>query len=408
MADAYPTLRGDIDAAPAERDGETFYILYDRAGVTGSRLLVSPLGLLIAGRMDGSASILEITDILSREMGEPVACGEVERVVEALDNAFFLEGARFQDYQAQAARDFRAAPVREAGSAGSAYSAGATELTAELDRMLAEAPPSEEAVVMDGKRPRGVVVPHIDFMRGGAGYGQVYGMLSRLPKPETVVVIGTAHTPLHEMYSLCEKDFATPLGVVGVDHGLCGEIRGALGPGADRDLLAHRGEHSIELQAVWLRHVYGGDVRIVPILAGSLGDYLEGDRDPEDAMREPAVRKLADCLRAATEKGGVMLMASADLSHVGPRFGDNREVTNHFLAEVEEADRDYLEAVAESPVSGLESLASHRDRHHVCGSACIFAAGLALEDARAKLLGYHQAVTPEMRQAVTFAGMFLE
>lgn len=407
MADAFPKLRGEIDAAPASRDGENFYILYDRAGVTASRLLVSPLGLLIAGRLDGSVSILDISDNLSREFGGGIACAEVEKIVDALDEALFLDGSRFHDYQAQAARDFRAAPVRVAGSAGSAYSDEPAALAKELDRMLAEAPPSEEAASFADAHPRGVVVPHIDYMRGGPGYGQAYRMLADAPAPRTVVVIGTAHMPLRERFSLCDKDFDTPLGRVGVDHDAADRLRRSVRHLADidYDILAHRGEHSIELQAVWLRHVYGDRVRIVPLLASSVGEFLDGDRQPEEATREPVLRAVTECLSEIAAEGGVMLMASADLSHVGPRFGDAREVTNQFLAEVEEVDRDYLEAVADGAVDGLASLARHGDRHHVCGSACVFTLGLALSDADVRLLGYHQAATPEMRQAVTYASM---
>lgn len=410
MPNAYPKLRGEIDAAPAQRDGETYYILYDRAGITASRLLVSPMGLLIAGRLDGLSPILEIADNMSREYGGTVACQEVERIVDALDQALFLDGSRFQDYQAQAARDFHAAAVRLPGSAGSAYDDDPVRLAAELDKMLDEAPQPEEAAGRREGFPRGVIVPHIDFMRGAAGYGQCYRHLSTLPAPRTVVVLGTAHVPLHERFSLCEKDFSTPLGTVRVDRDLAGNIRRALGQhnDPDRDLLAHRGEHSIELQAVWLRHIYGDGVTIVPLLAASVGEFLDGDREPAEASREAAFHRLSACLAEAVAGGEVMLMASADLAHVGPRFGDEQEITNHFLAEVEEADRDYLEAVAVDPVSGLESLAAHADSHHVCGSACIFTMGLALPGAKARLLGYHQAVTPEMRQAVTFAAMAFE
>ncbi len=410
MPEAYPRLRGEIDAAPAERDGETYYILYDRAGVSGSRLLTSPLGLLIAGRLDGTASVLDIADALGREYGGGFACDEIERVVSALDDALFLDDARFQDFQAQAARDFRDEPVRRAESAGSAYEDDPALLAAALDRILAEAPPPEEAGGADGAFPRGIIVPHIDYPRGAAGYGQAYGALQNAPAPRTVVVIGTAHTPLQERYSLCEKDFETPLGPVRTNRALCADIRRALGgrAGRDRDLLAHRGEHSIELQAVWLRHVYGDAVDIVPILAGSLGEFIDGDLRPDEAGRDPAVRAMASCLGEAVSRGGVMLMASADLAHVGPRFGDAREITDRFLAEVEELDRDYLEALSAGADSALESLASHRDSMHVCGSACIHAVGLALSGARTRLLGYHQAVTPEMRQAVTFAAMTFE
>jgi AmmeMemoRadiSam system protein B len=412
MPEAYPRLRGEIDAAPAERDGETYYILYDRAGVSGSRLLASPLGLLIAGRLDGTASVLDIADALGREYGGGFACDEIERVVRALDEALFLDDARFQDFQAQAARDFRDAPVRRAESAGSAYDDDPAALAAALDRILDEAPPPEEpgSASAGDAFPRGIVVPHIDYPRGAAGYGQAYRLLGNAEAPRTVVVLGTAHTPLQERYSLCDKDFETPLGRVRTNRALCADIRRALGSraGRDRDLLAHRGEHSIELQAVWLRHVYGDAVDIVPVLAGSLGEFIDGGLRPDEAGRDPAVSMMAACLAEAVAKGGVMLMASADLAHVGPRFGDGREITDRFLAEVEELDRDYLEALSVDAVSGLESLASHRDSMHVCGSACIHAVGLALPGARTRLLGYHQAVTPEMRQAVTFAAMAFE
>lgn len=409
MPDAFPKLRDEIDAAPADRDGETYYILYDRAGVAQSRLLVSPLGLLVAGRLDGASSVLDVTDRLSRELGgNGVGCSEVESIVSALHEAMFLDDSRFHDYQSQIARDFRASTVRLPGSAGSAYDDDPERLAEALDRMLADAPPTEESTTGMARHPRGVVSPHLDFPRGSHGYGQIYRALADLPAPRTVVVVGTAHVPISGRYSLCAKDFATPLGEVRLDEELAERVRQALGgaSGTDEDILAHRSEHSIELQAVWIRHVFGPETRIVPILAGSLGDWLEGGRDPAEAAAQPSVVKLAECLGNAAA-GDALLMASADLSHVGPRFGDSREVTNHFLAEVEEADRDYLEAVAVGPVTGLESLASHADRYHVCGSAGIFAVGMALKSAEARLLGYHQAVTPEMRQAVTFAAMTL-
>ncbi len=409
MPDAFPNLRAEIDAAPAAREGETYYIVYDRSGVANARLLVSPLGLLIAGRLDGSASVLDIADTLSQELGgEGIACTEVEQIIDALDDAFFLDSPRFQDFQAQAASDFQAAPTRPASYAGQAYDSDPEALARELDAMLAAAPPPEETVRPWNTCPRGVVVPHIDYMRGAAGYGQLYGQLRQAPHPKTVIIVGTAHVPLRERFSLCDKDFETPLGVVRADRQLCDRLRQAARPygDVDKDVLAHRGEHSIELQAVWLRHIYGDAVRIVPILASSLGEFTEGLAPASMAAEEPLLRAVVDCLAEAVQDGA-LLMASADLSHIGPRFGDVREVTSQFLAEVEEVDREYLAAVAAGPVEGLTSLANHGDKHHVCGSACIFTLGMALPDAKTQLLGYHQAVTPEMRQAVTYAAMVM-
>ncbi len=409
MPDARPLLRGEIDAAPATRDGEKYYVLYDRAGVSAARLLVSPLALLVAGRLDGEASVLEVADALAKEHGGP-ACADVEAIVDALDRAHFLENARFEDYRAQAARDFRAEPLRAALSAGAAYPADRAALAAALNSMIAAAPPPEEGAGAADAFPRGVVVPHIDYDRGAAGYGQIYSYLRSRPAPKTVVVVGTAHTPIRERYALCEKDFDTPLGAVAADRDLCGKIRASLaGHGdADRDVLAHRAEHSVELQAVWLRHVYGDGVRIVPLLAASVGDFLDGTLETRAALIEPAHRKMAAILAEAVAEGGVMLMASADLAHVGPRFGGREELTDAFLADVEREDRLYLEGVGMDPLSGLERLAAHGDRYAVCGAAPIFTVGMALFGARTRLLGYHQAVTPEMEQAVSFAGVVMD
>ena len=410
MSEAAPKLRDEIDAAPATRNGENYYILYDRSGTSRSRLLLSPLGLLIAGRLDGTASILEIADILNRETPWEVGCREVETVASALGEALFLDDARFQDFAAQAGRDFLAAAVRPAVSAGSAYSADPAVLAADLDRILREAPPPEEKPLRTDRHPRGVVVPHLDFQRGAPGYGQAYRLLASLPKPKAVFVVGTAHMPLRERLTLCEKDFDTPLGKIGVARGLIAALRDAIGEWGDPDLegLAHLNEHSVELQAVWLRHVYGADTPIVPLLAASLGEFLDGRRIPAEAKGDPVLRAAAECLGKAAASGEAMILASADLAHVGPRFGGKREAEGQLLAVVEEADREYLAAVSRSAGEGLATLAKGGERLRVCGGAAIFLLGLALPGSRTTLLGYHQAITPEMGEAVTYAAMAFE
>ena len=411
VPDVFPKLRDEIDAAPASRDGEDFYIIYDRAGIAPSRLLVSPLALLVASRFDGRSSVLDIADRLSGEAeGGKLSCSDVGKIASALSEALFLDDPAFHDFRAQADRDFRAMPARPPGSAGSAYPDDPAALAADLDRMLAEAPPPEEQPGKSGGFPPGVMAPHIDYARGAHSYGQVYGFLRGRPAPRSVAVVGTAHLPMSGRYALCEKDFVTPLGTVRADRELCAAVRDALGPhcDVDRDVLTHRGEHSVELQAVWLRHIYGDRVRIVPLVANSFEEFIAGGRDPGRAPADPAIAAMAECLAGFVDGGDVMLVASADLSHVGPHFGDGREITNQFLAEVEGADRDYLTAVAGDAVAGLRSLAGHGDRYHVCGSACVFTVGLALAGTRGRLLGYHQALTQELRQAVTYASLVFE
>jgi hypothetical protein len=185
-----------------------------------------------------------------------------------------------------------------------------------------------------------------------------------------VFVCGTAHAPLSAPLSLCAKDFAVPGGVVRRDAEFCDRFLARL-PGAGGDVLAHRGEHSVELQAVWLRHIWGDAPRIVPILAGALSET--------GSEHDAAWTALADLFADAMAlPGGAVFVASADLAHVGPRFGDDAAMSDEFLAEVEAADRAYLTAVGQGSASeGLDVLSSHGDRYRVCGAASVYGLGCA-------------------------------
>src|SRR5947207_1417010 len=87
--------------------------------------------------------------------------------------------------------------------------------------------------------------------------------------------------------------------------------------------LVHRGEHSIEFQAVFIRYLFGGrrDFTIVPILTSFAHDALARGKRPEDDRR---VARFLDAVveTAAAQKRRVAFVAGADLAHMGPRFGD--------------------------------------------------------------------------------------
>jgi len=94
-----------------------------------------------------------------------------------------------------------------------------------------------------------------------------------------------------------------------------------LGPqNAFAEEVHHAHEHSIELAAVWLHFVRGGrPVALLPILCGSFGGFVAGERDP--AMHEPFDAMLK-ALRASIGSRRALVVAAADLAHVGPAFGD--------------------------------------------------------------------------------------
>jgi len=413
MSDATPRLRQEIDVHPIQHEGQTLFVLYDTSGVSHAQLAVSPSVVFIATQLDGSSSILDIQDRFARESGGQILpSSEIQSVIQALDEALFLQGERFVGVLSEMRAAFATQDVRAATSAGTAYSQDPALLRQSLGDMLHAAPPPEEPAAhapAQAGPPRGMIIPHIDFVRGAAGYGQAYRELAQVPPPETVVILGTSHHPMTNRIALCDKDFAVPGGVVGNARACTERLREACRGTADllADLFAHQGEHSVELQAVWLRHVWGERFRIVPVLVGSMHEFLDAETGPARALEDAQLQAFVAALQSMVAEGpGVMLLASADLSHVGPRFGDARALSTEYLEEVETADRDYLAAIASGvPRGGLACLQRYQDRYHVCGAGCIHILNAVLAGVPGRLLGYHQAATPEMQQAVTFASM---
>jgi AmmeMemoRadiSam system protein B len=169
--------------------------------------------------------------------------------------------------------------------------------------------------------------------------------------------------------------------------------------------LAHRAEHSIEFQCVMLRHVFAGrrEFSIVPVLASFLHECMASGKDPES---DPEIAGFLDALRGTVAASGrkVCLVAGADLSHVGPRFGDSRQATQAFLSDVERADREMLEAVAGCDAREFyESVARDGDSRRICGLSPIYALLRATDASSGVLL--HYAQWPDPQGAVTFASL---
>src|SRR4029450_11177547 len=137
---------------------------------------------------------------------------------------------------------------------------------------------------------------------------------------------------------LTRKAYASPLGDNPVDR----DFVDALAQRARQDCfgseLAHRVEHSIELQAVFLRHLYADrDIRIVPVLASFAHEAMHRGRHPDDDVRVP---RFLEALAETTAARGrrVALIAGADLAPVGPRFGDPEPVDAAELSHIERED----------------------------------------------------------------------
>lgn len=377
-----PRLR-PVEIFPTQVDGQTVLCLRDPSGLSDHLALVAPQAAIVLSLCDGSRTHSEVAQAFRRLTGAHIDEAQTRELLERLDEGLFLDSPRFHAHRAGLIEAFHAAPRREAAHAGKSYPDDPGSLGELLDAHLATAgsvPPATG----------GIVAPHIDFPRGGAVYGKAYAALGAAGKaPDLVVVFGTDHVAEKQPLTLTAKAYETPLGAVETDDQLCSALARTLGRQLFTDELHHRGEHSIEFQAVWLRHVYGSRTPpILPVLCGSLS------RPPGD---EPFVREFVSTLRRLTSDRRVVVVAGADLAHVGPRFGDEPFGPND-CAMMKAADLAALTCIENVDAQGFwNKIMCDGDRYRICGLAPISLALSFLQgpDARGELLGYEQCPADE-------------
>src|SRR5260370_37223398 len=120
---------------------------------------------------------------------------------------------------------------------------------------------------------------------------------------------------------MTRKPFVTPLGESPVDLPLVDTLVGAA-PGAIlMEDYCHAIEHSIEFQVLFLQHLYGPDIRILPILCGSYAQSIYRGGAPED---DENVRRFLGELGelAARQSDRLCSVLGIDMAHMGRRYGD--------------------------------------------------------------------------------------
>ncbi len=123
-------------------------------------------------------------------------------------------------------------------------------------------------------------------------------------KPDTVVLLGPNHTGYGSALALMREGvWRTPLGDVEIDSALADKILHETNL-IDADELAHRYEHSIEVQLPFLQFLYGNKFKIVPICF-QLQDY------------ESAV-EVGMALTEALAESNTVVIASSDMTHYEP------------------------------------------------------------------------------------------
>jgi MEMO1 family protein len=395
-------------------------MLRDTHGVTSSHAVVPMEVVPIVARFTGGLTCSEIATSVSKEVGENVSVDLVVRLATELENALFLDGPPYREARARIERDFTSAAVREASHAGGAYHGDPVELAEYIDvACLGRSAKKKASANGTGngngngnghgtRRLVGLVAPHIDPWRGARCYGAAYNALANaLPDDaDTYILFGTSHAPMREPFALCRKSFATPLGPMEADFESIDAIARACEFDPYADQFNHKREHSLEFQAVFLRHILrakGKTARIVPILAG-LGEQQQSGHSPS---RSKAVARFLDAVRGAIDERRAVVIAGADLAHVGPRFGDPRPFDEGERSALDATDRESLACAENGDAEAFwRHVAADLETRRVCGLAPMYSLLRTIDpSARGETRHYEQTVDPEEGSIVSHAAV---
>jgi MEMO1 family protein len=377
-------------------------------------MLIIPPPLIECLRcFDGRQTDLDLRALLIQITGDLQVAELEKHLVETFSSAGFLEDDTFAQMKAARQREFAEARKREPAHAGGAYPLEIAALRQTMARYMDGASGADLQVgVPSGPGPPGparlcgIAAPHVSPEGGWQSYRAAYQALGPELKDRTFVILATSHYGAPEHFGLTRKPFVTPLGETATDTALVDRLAAQGGSAVLMEDYCHSFEHTVELQVVFLQHIYGPDIRILPILCGQYAHSLYRGGAPE---ADEGVRRFLESLgeMAAREGDRLFWILGIDMAHMGARYQDDfaAYADRGLMAEVAGRDRQRIARVVESDGDGFWSLVQeNRDDLKWCGSAPLYTFLKALPGTRGELLRYEQwNIDP--RSVVSFAGM---
>lgn len=397
MHDSAPKLRNDLEFIPVQHQGQQLVLIRDHLGLVQEGKAVAPALYHIMILLNGSRSVRDLQVALMRQGGGfLVDTDEIKKILLHLDESFLLDSERFKSAKDEIISRFTSEQVRPCTHGGQGYPNEPLALGEWLDDILDGHKPAKEP---QGKI-EALVGPHIDLRVGYRVYAQAYSMLKH-DSSTRVVVLGVGHQMGYDLFSLTDKDFETPLGLVKNDRKAIQKLK-ERGEGAvSENDFAHRSEHSIEFQLIFLQHILKQEITIIPILCGPLMATL-----PE-YHREAYLEKAGPFLEALREevmKPDSLLLAGVDFSHIGPKFGHDRPA-EYLEGQSTAHDKKLLEYLTTQNKERFWAESQEvKDRFNVCGFSALACLLEVLPSCKGEIIDYQVWHEEATKSAVSFAG----
>ncbi|MER3446881.1 MAG: AmmeMemoRadiSam system protein B, partial [Candidatus Dadabacteria bacterium] len=192
-------------------------------------------------------------------------------------------------------------------------------------------------------------------------------------------------------------NFKTPLGEAQTDTEIIEKLASSCNWDIFEGEIFHRQEHSIEFQVVFLQYLFREkkNFKIVPILCNSFFRMVQNGNSPKEDNR---VSTFLSATRGIIAGFGnkALIIAGADMAHVGLKFGDPEPVTESTLRWIKQRDLMSLSFTEQINAEGFfKSIEEEKDKRKICGLSPIYALLSTIKAGRGKILDYDQALEPD-------------
>jgi len=401
VTETSPIARCDLEFFPVQHQGQQLVLIRDHLGLVQEGKAVGLPLYQVMTLLDGTTTVRDLQMELMRQQGGVlVGADEINGLLALLDESFLLDSERFKSAKGRIIADFTSRRIRPCSHCGKSYPENQSELRARLDEILNSEPSIPEP---EGKI-EALIAPHIDLNVGYKSYSSAYQLLKHCA-PSRVILLGVGHQLQNALFSLTDKDFETPLGIIKGEQAQIHRLRQAGGDIIASDDFIHRSEHSIEFQIIFLQHLLADNpFTIIPILCGSLQMGLpEYTRQAYQEKAGCFLEELRLILRDPDQE--TLFVAGVDLSHTGPKFG-HETPASHLETSSQEHDQNLLKHLSRVDADNFwEESRRVNDQFNVCGFSALACLLEVLPECHGKILKYEIWHEEPTRSAVSFASV---
>jgi AmmeMemoRadiSam system protein B len=401
MANGMNVKLRPLKTQPTVQNGQRGILLTDPLGIS-TQVLYIPEGLtLLLELMDGTRNAATLSTGFTLRSGQTLPQHIIEQFITQLDNGLFLDNERFKKAYELALDEYKRTKYRKPKLAGQMYAEDPIELEKQFEGLFKDAGTEDVTSISS---LRGIISPHIDFQRGKEVYSEVWQKAQKLIDSdfEIIILLGTDHNASEGKITLTYQNYSTPWGILPTNQEIVKYIAESLGEESFKEELNHANEHSIETVLVWLHFILKKKpYPIVPILCGSFDTFFN---DATKFLNSP-ITMVVERLKEVTKSHKSLIVAAADLSHMGPVFGDRYPLDFAGRANIVKQDKKLIEIISQGSYSELfKTLAGEKNASHVCGLPPIYILLSVLDDVVGIQAGY--SVCPASQDSTSVVTVF--